>query len=407
MSAFYDTSALLIAQEQAFNEHFFISSVTAAELEHIKTSDSKSGELKYQARKLVRLLDERKEEYTVVVDDTAVRAEVDKHFIPLSNDNLILASACLTSCEIVYSQDLCMRLIGTQVFGLNMQSFERVADDEVYTGYKQVVMAESEYATFLNQLDDNRFGCLTNEYLICYADIDMEVRECFRWTGEEFVPVYNKQLRSVSMGDKIKPKDEFQRCAIDSLMNNTVTFISGKTGSGKTLLALTAAMHLVDTYKYDRVVIASNPVAVRGVQALGYLPGTVNDKLLSGALGNILTSKFGDRMQVEMLIQQGKIRLLDLAACRGSEIKDNEILFLTEFENVTVDMAKIILSRVSSGAKVFVDGDFISQTDSRLFTGGNNGMRRCIQAFKGDPLFGYVDLPNIWRSHIAELTEKL
>lgn len=129
-------------------------------------------------------------------------------------------------------------------------------------------------------------------------------------------------------------------------------------------------MHLVDTYKYDRVVIASNPVAVRGVQALGYLPGTVNDKLLSGALGNILTSKFGDRMQVEMLIQQGKIRLLDLAACRGSEIKDNEILFLTEFENVTVDMAKIILSRVSSGAKVFVDGDFISQTDSHLFTGG-------------------------------------
>lgn len=97
-------------------------------------------------------------------------------------------------------------------------------------------MAESEYATFLNQLDDNRFWCLTNEYLICYADINMEVRECFRWTGEEFVPVYNKQLRSVSMGDKIKPKDEFQRCAIDSLMNNTVTFISGKTGSGKTFI---------------------------------------------------------------------------------------------------------------------------------------------------------------------------
>lgn len=54
---------------------------------------------------------------------------------------------------------------------------------------------------------------------------------------------------------------------------------------------------------------------------------------------------------------------------RGSEIKDNEILFLTEFENVTVDMAKIILSRVSSGAKVFVDGDFILQTDSICLPG--------------------------------------
>ena len=407
MSAFYDTSSLLLAQEQAFKEHFFISSVTVAELENIKVSESKPSELKYQARQLVHLLDEHQDEYTVVVDDAAVRAELDKHFMPLSNDNLILACACLTPCEVVYSQDLCMRLIGAHIFGLNTQTFEREEDIEVYTGYKQVVMSESEYSIFLNNLMDNSFGCLINEYLICYSDMDMELRECFRWTGEMFVPVYNKQLRSVSMGDKIKPKDEFQRCAIDSLMNTTMTFISGKKGSGKSLLCLTAAMHLVDTYKYDRVVIASNPVPVRGIQTIGFLPGTANEKMLSGSLGNILNSKFGDRMQVDMLIQQGKIRLLDLSACRGSEIKDNEILFLTEFENASVDIAKIVLSRVSSGAKVFVDGDFESQIDNAVFTGHNNGMRRCIQVFKGDPLFGYIDLPNIWRSKIAELTEKL
>ena len=122
MTAFYDTSSLLLAQERAFDEPFYLSSVTVAELEHIKVSEYKSGELKYQARKLVRMLDERRDMYTVVTDDTAVRAELEKHFMPLSNDNLILASAALTSCDIVYSEVLCMRLIGQQIFGLNMQA---------------------------------------------------------------------------------------------------------------------------------------------------------------------------------------------------------------------------------------------------------------------------------------------
>ena len=54
MTAFYDTSSLLLAQERAFDEPFYLSSVTVAELEHIKVSEHKSGELKYQARKLVR-----------------------------------------------------------------------------------------------------------------------------------------------------------------------------------------------------------------------------------------------------------------------------------------------------------------------------------------------------------------
>ena len=103
MTAFYDTSSLLLAQEKAFAEPFYLSSVTVAELEHIKVSEHKSGELKYQARKLARMLDERRDMYTVVTDDTAVRAELEKHFMPLSNDNLILASAALTSCDIVYS----------------------------------------------------------------------------------------------------------------------------------------------------------------------------------------------------------------------------------------------------------------------------------------------------------------
>jgi PhoH-like ATPase len=406
MTAFYDTSSLLLAQDKAFEEHFYISSVTLSELEHIKVSEHKSTELKYKARKLVRLLDEHRDAFTVVVDDTAVRTIVDKHFLPDSADNRILASMSLTSCDICYSDDLCMRLVGQQVFGLNMQAYKVEETEDAYNGYLQLQMSDSEYAVFLNTLTDNSFGCLINEYLIVY-DQEYDLRDCFRWSGDMFVPAYSKNLRSISMGDKIKPKDEFQRCLIDSLMTNTITFISGKPGSGKTLLALSAAMHLVDSYKYERVIVSTNPVPIRGTQSIGYLPGSAYEKLAGGQIGNILTSKFGDRMQLDMLAQQGKVRLMDISACRGAEVKDGEIFVLTEMQNCTIDMLKILLSRVSSGAKVFVDGDFKTQVDNTLFSGENSGMKRAIDVFKGDPLFGYVNLPNIWRSKVAELAEKL
>jgi PhoH-like ATPase len=406
MTAFYDTSSLLLAQDKAFEEHFYISSVTLSELEHIKVSEHKSTELKYKARKLVRLLDEHRDAFTVVVDDTAVRTIVDKHFLPDSADNRILASMSLTSCDICYSDDLCMRLVGQQVFGLNMQAYKVEETEDAYNGYLQLQMSDSEYAVFLNTLTDNSFGCLINEYLIVY-DQEYDLRDCFRWSGDMFVPAYSKNLRSISMGDKIKPKDEFQRCLIDSLMTNTITFISGKPGSGKTLLALSAAMHLVDSYKYERVIVSTNPVPIRGAQSIGYLPGSAYEKLAGGQIGNILTSKFGDRMQLDMLAQQGKVRLMDISACRGAEVKDGEIFVLTEMQNCTIDMLKILLSRVSSGAKVFVDGDFKTQVDNTLFSGENSGMKRAIDVFKGDPLFGYVNLPNIWRSKVAELAEKL
>ena len=91
--------------------------------------------------------------------------------------------------------------------------------------------------------------------------------------------------------------------------------------------------------------------------------------------------------------------------CRGMEINDDEILWITEAENTTTDLMKICLSRVSSGAKVFVEGDF-KQTDSSSYE-ENNGLKRVIEIFKDNSIFGYVDLQNIWRSKIAELADKL
>lgn len=60
-------------------------------------------------------------------------------------------------------------------------------------------------------------------------------------------------------GDKIRPKDVYQACAIDSILNNTMTTLSGKAGSGKSLISLITMMSLIESGKYDRIVIMFNP----------------------------------------------------------------------------------------------------------------------------------------------------
>ena len=89
------------------------------------------------------------------------------------------------------------------------------------------------------------------------------------------------------------------------------------------------------------------------------------------------------------------------------EIKDNEILFMSEAQNLSVEMVKLLLSRASSKCKVVLEGDDEAQVDSPYFEGNQNGLRRAIEAAKGEEIFGHVYLPNIWRSKLAELADKI
>jgi PhoH-like ATPase len=409
MAVFYDTSSLLEVGEGAFNgAPFYISSVTLEELENIKTSATKSEDTKFKARRLTRLLDEKPGNYKVVIATTKMREMIEGNLhLSITPDNLILACASMVpDCECVYSEDICMRHIGKNVFGLPMMSCAAAKDKETpYTGYKQVQMSDSEFAIFQNTLEDNPFGCLVNEYLIVYGT-EYEVQGCYRWTGNEFVPAYNKTIKSFSVNqDKLKPLDEFQRCAIDSLMNPDIKFVclAGKPGSGKTTLNLVCAMSQVDCFKYDRMVFSSNNVPLRGVASYGYTPGTITEKLLSANAGQILLSKFEEALHLNGLIMQDKIRLLDFSTIRGSEFK-NTVVFCSEMQNTSPDIVKTIISRMHESSKLLFDFDAEAQVDVKAFE-ANNGARRAVEALKGQPEFAYIYLPNIYRSNLAKLAE--
>lgn len=409
---FLDTNALLNLGENAFKERFIIAQKTLEEIENIKISSNKDNEIKYKARNIARLLDANENGYDVIAYSPEIKRIIDNHFLSETPDNIILASAyyCnLNEPVLVCSDDLNCKFISRNIFGLTTKGINEinlVKNLDEYTGYKDITLSDEEMSYFYLHLNENIYGCLMNEYLII-RKTDGEVVDSLRWNGTEFKKVCNKTVKSTMFGDKIKPKDVYQSCVIDSIYNNTMTAISGKAGSGKSLLSLVTIMNLIETGKYERVVIMYNPTKARGAVDMGYYSGSAIEKGMQNSIGSILTTKFGDRFAVDMLIQQDKIRLISMADVRGMEVRDNEILYISEAQNTSIELLKLCLSRASSECKIIIEGDYDSQVDSYLFDGTSNGMKRAIEVLKGEEEFGYVHLPNIWRSKIAALVDKL
>ena len=398
----FDTNAILTDCTDISN--VLISSKTLDELENIKSSSHKDNDIKYKARVAVRAIREQKPE--IVVVQKSDYDKIEELGLEITNDNLIIASAWRYSQEnsiVFVTHDILCGLIAEKYFGLNVKNVDNKKDD-IYKGYKIVSPTDEELSQVYSKDNcENIFGCLINEYAII-NDKEGNFCDIVKWTGEKYANIFNKNIKTMAFGDKLKAKDIYQRMAIDSLISNTMTCISGKAGSGKSLLSLLVAMYLIETGKYDRLVVLFNPCQVRGATNMGFYTGSVIEKAMQSNIGNILVTKFGDRYAIDNYIAQGKIKLVPMSDCRGMEILDTEILWITEAENTTIDLMKICLSRVSSGAKVFIEGDF-DQTDNKLFD-CNNGMMRAIEVLAGEKEFGYVQLQNVWRSRIAELTDK-
>lgn len=398
----FDTNAILTDCSNLTD--VVLSSKTLEELENIKTSSYKDNDIKYRARVAVRAIKEQNPEIIIVTQEDYDNLAEKR--LEITNDNLIIASAWRYSKEnnaVFVTNDILCELIAKNYFQLEVENFN-INNIDVYKGFKVVSPTDEELAQiYAKDNAENIFGCLVNEYVIINDD-EGNFCDVLKWTGEKYSNIFNKTLNTMAFGSKLKAKDIYQRMAIDSLVSNTMTCISGKAGSGKSLLSLLACMYLIENGKYDRLVVLFNPCQVRGATNMGFYTGSVIEKAMQSNIGNILVTKFGDRFAIDNYIAQGKIKLVPMSDCRGMEILDNEILWITEAENTTIDLMKICLSRVSSGAKVFIEGDF-DQTDNKLFD-CNNGMMRAIEVLSGEKEFGYVQLQNVWRSKIAELTDK-
>ena len=401
---FYDTNTLLVLGDRAFEESFALSSVTLQELENIKTSRNKSDEIKHQARTIVRLLDENSDKYNVVVYDDDIAQIIHMHKMQEYPDTQIIASAkYLSEKENVtfISGDIACKIIAKNIFGLNVEGIDIVEEDIKYKGFKEVSLTEDDMAHFYENMTSNMFGLLTNEYLIL-KDIRGEVVDTLKWNGETYETIRCKPYKSNMFGT-LKPLDEIQACAMDSMNCNDITVLYGKAGSGKTTLPLNYIMQGLEKGKIKKLYVIYSFEPLKGAKTLGFEKGDHITKLLySASIGNILASKFGDLAQVECMIDRQQLDIIPTANIRGVEFESDSCVLVTEAQNLDVYTLKTILQRCKEGCKQIYEGDIIEQKDTNI---QNIGINRLIDVFKGHKSFGCVKLKNNYRSKLSELAD--
>lgn len=404
---FLDTNALLNLQSKAFNEKFVISQKTLEEIERIKSSSGKDGEIKYKARKIARLLDENDEQYTVVRVDPTVKTCLQEFSLEETPDNLILASAYVFNNDekiIVVSDDINVKFISKNIFKLPTKGIDslNLVDDEEYTGYKEIIMTDDEMSYFYSNVDENKYGLLTNQYMVIKNN-DGEIVDNRRWDGTTHKAMSYRQINSEFLG-KIKPRNNAQVLAFDMLQNKdeTIKILSGKWGSGKDILMISNALEMIKQGKYDRLVYIRNAIGISDAQEIGYLPGTMDEKLAPFTAA--LADHLGGQQGYEIQVMQGHIVVEHLGFIRGRTYL-NSIVYVSEAENLTKNHVQLLISRIGEGSTLWMNGDY-KQTDSPTFR-MNNGLMSAINSLKGHSKFGFVKLNKTERSETAEMAELL
>ena len=205
----------------------------------------------------------------------------------------------------------------------------------------------------------------------------------------------------------LEPKDIYQKCAVYAMKESDASLITGRFGSGKTLIATAMALSLTKR----KIFITRPPIGISSAYDIGFLPGSKDEKMLEWAGGFLSSLNFLYRNQKNQTYDSIKNRLffekfeiIPLNMIQGVSILDNEILIVDEVQLVTREYMSMILSRMSEGSKLFLLGD-IHQTYSTIAK-QDSGLFRLQQLLPHEAL-GWVDLKNTYRNRLTELAIKL
>lgn len=412
---FYDTCSLILKADELFQSDtiFAFADVTLKELEHIKTSKDKEEHLKHQVRKLLYLLYKHPEKYEIV--DT-----VEQVFdcLPNNNDGKIISTMVtyfnhnMFTKQVFVTSDLsCYHLARTVGSPYRITSYEIVylsdmKEHDKYTGYKKFSSMSTEEENELYKkifLNENFANFIENEYLI--VNCGNGKNDYFKWRNNQFERVPFRTAESMHFGI-FKPRNDEQILALDSMFTNRITLLGGPAGSGKSAASLAYLFNQLENGKIDRIIVFCNPVAAKNAAKLGFYPGELRLKLLSSQVGNVLTSKIGDSVEVDRLIDSGKLVLIPAADLRGYETPANSGVYIMEAQNYDTILMRMLLQRIGNNCQVILDGDRFEQTDLDIYE-NDNGMRKVSEVFRGEKIFGQVDLQKIERDEIARIAERM
>ncbi len=211
----------------------------------------------------------------------------------------------------------------------------------------------------------------------------------------------------------IKPRNAEQTFAVDALTNLNIPLVTltGKAGTGKTLLALASALNVRKNY---RQIFIARPIIPLSNRDIGYLPGDVQSKIepyMQPLWDNlrVIQDQFTETDKQSMLItnmvKDEKLVIEPLSYIRGRSLQ--RIFFIVdEAQNLTPHEIKTIITRAGEGSKVVFTGD-IYQIDHPYLDSQSNGLSYLIDHFKGQKLYAHINLEKGERSELAELASNL
>ncbi len=437
-----DTNVLLHDPQAIFSFEDNEVIIPAVVLEEIDSKKRLADELGRNARHVSRLLDQMREngrlhEGIKLPNGGLLKVELNHRsyvrvqdmFGEMSNDNRILAVALNYSMEekekpeerpvIIVSKDVLVR-IKADVLGLSAQDYRSdqvvVTASDVYTGYLTLFVHPAvidefytyRFLTIKNmQLGGTRLQ--PNEFVILRDEMGTSKSALLKVTqdGQRLEPLYLSNDPVWGM----TARNAQQRMALELLLNDDIPLVTltGKAGTGKTLLALAAGlMKVEDEHKYKKLLIA-RPVVPMG-KDIGYLPGEKEEKLrpwMQPIYDNLEflfdTKKSGDIDKI--LMGLGSIQVEALTYIRGRSIP-GQFIIIDEAQNLTRHEVKTIVSRVGEGSKIVLMGD-PEQIDHPYLDSISNGLTHIVERFKQEGVSGHMTLEKGERSKLAQLAADL
>ena len=229
---------------------------------------------------------------------------------------------------------------------------------------------------------------------------------------------HNKPIRRVVDYKKgvwgVHPRNKEQTFALNLLLDPNIDVVSlvGQAGCGKTLLAVAAGLHqTIDlSGKFEpayKKILISRPIHPMG-KDLGYLPGTMEDKMspwIAPIKDNLQFLMDDDKEAMALYFSKGVIEIEAITYIRGRSIS-NAFIIIDEAQNLTAHELKTIITRVGHGTKLVLTGD-IQQIDNSYVDAVSNGLTHAVEKFKNYNIAGHISLKKGERSKLATLAAEI
>lgn len=343
-------------------------------------------------------------------------------------DNLIIGTALYfknkypDSLVTLVSKDVNVR-IKADCMGINAENFETdtIKYDEFYTGWESLDIGSGHFAEIEEKKYlSNVFGdFFANQYIRVFDEKNPDRLKTLRYNQQHnLLYTIRHYLGQEVFG--IKARNFEQEMALDLLLDDDIKLVSlsGKAGTGKTLLAMAAGLQkVVEDEKYSRLVI-SRPISPLG-KDLGYLPGSKSEKFnpwMQPIYDNmdILLSLHDDKSQDNQkgkkkptlmdFMDYGFLELEPLTYIRGRSLP-NQFIIIDEAQNLSPHEMKTIITRAGENTKLVLTGDPY-QIDIPYLDAHSNGLSVAVEKLKGEHLVGHMTLDKGERSALADLAAK-